>query len=190
MGEVAPAFVGPWPLCGDLLRRETDAFVLEQVDPALPTRCAPWTVADVRKHIAATFYRFNELLRRGRVDNFVQPFAPDELDAENQRAIDAWPTGRDPSRAVCEQVGRFLALAVDADAPMPHQRGVIPVGLQMRWGLADVVIHHDDIAGAQGREYEPEPDVVNAIVPAYEALGGAHAPRQDRWAWILERSGR
>lgn len=188
--EVAPAFVGPWPLCSELLRAEVDALVRYQVDATLPTRCAPWTVGDVRKHVAATFYRYNELLRRGRVQNFADPFAVEDVPAENQRAIDNWPVARDPDKAMCEQVGRFLELAVDPEALMPNQRGVIPIGLQMRWGLAELAIHHDDIARASGSTYQPEQTVVTAIVPAFEALVDLRAPADDRWAWILAESGR
>ncbi len=51
---------------------------------------------------------------------------------------------------------------------IPHQFGAIPVGLQLRFALNELVLHHDDVLHAVGSSYRPDHDVVAALVTAWE----------------------
>ncbi len=181
-----------WPLVAELVRAECDAYILDARDDATwvqPTRCPPWTVLDLTRHLAATFHRYVELLRRTRAGETRAPFTPDELGEENLRAVREF--AGDPHDTLCEEVARFASLAGDPAEPILNQRGTVPVGLQMRWGLNELAVHHDDLAQAVGRAYRPPDAVIDAIVPAYEPLGrGAPDAGEDRWAWILRATGR
>ncbi|MGZ4206074.1 MAG: maleylpyruvate isomerase N-terminal domain-containing protein [Actinomycetota bacterium] len=193
MTEIAAWAAGDWPLRQDMLRAEADSYIADariaSVQP-LPTRCPPWTVDDLTKHLAATFHRYTELLRRSRTGDLRPPFAPEDLPAENLRAVDEF-TG-DPIERACEEVARFIALAEDPAEPMINQRGTIPVGLQMAFGIDEFAIHHDDLAAARGSSYRPPDEVVRLLVRAWSALtaGETPLPEADPWTWILERSGR
>lgn len=185
-----PAYAGPWPDGRRVLEREASAYLEDAADPALqgrPTICEPWTVRDVTKHLAATFRRFNLMLARSRAGDFSKPFEPGDLDDENRRAVEAFMG--DPNAALADEVAGFVARATDLEEPMAHQRGVIPVGLQVLFGLTDVVIHHWDLARATGRSARPGSDALALVVPALGALG-AGDPRGDRWEWILRAAGR
>jgi uncharacterized protein (TIGR03083 family) len=185
-------FVGDWPLPTSLLLGECDAYItdarLVRLQP-LPTRCPPWTVLDITTHLAATFHRFAELLRRARSGESRPPFAPDALSEENLRAVREF-TG-DPHRTLCEEVRRFCELATDPQEPTINQHGMIPIGLQMSWGLSELAVHHDDIAHAGGSGYRPSDDAIQVIVTSYGPLSrGMPDADADRWEWILRASGR
>ena len=48
---------------------------MDESDPAadlLPTRCPPWKVLDITRHLAATVARFNRLLRQSRDGDLTQ----------------------------------------------------------------------------------------------------------------------
>jgi len=191
--EVAAWAAGDWPLRTDLLRNEADAYIVSarvaEVQPLL-TRCPPWTVHDVTRHLAATFHRYVELLRRSRTGDFRPPFAPEDLAEENLRAVREF--SGDPIAVACEEVARFISLAVDPAEPMINQRGTIPVGLQVCFGINEFAIHHDDVAAARGSSYRPSDEVVEVIRQAWKALTGGKTPPSgtDQWRWILEKSGR
>jgi len=193
LSEIATRAVGDWPLRAGLLRSEADAYITTVRDPAtwdLPTRCPPWTVLDVTKHLAATLHRYVELLRRSRTGDFRPPFKPEDLAEENLRAVREF-TG-DPISSACEEVARFISLADDPAEPMINQRGTIPVGLQMCFGINEFAIHHDDVAAARGGAYRPSDEVVGVLIETWRALTGGKTPPpgQDPWKWILKRSGR
>ena len=80
----------------------------------------------------------------------------------------------------------------DPVEPMIHQRGTIPVGLQMCFGINEFAIHHDDVAAARGSAYRPSDEVVDVLIETWKALTGGETPPSgaDHWAWILEQSGR
>jgi len=184
---------GEWPLRADLLRSEADSYITFVKDPetwGLPTRCPPWTVLDVTRHLAATFHRNVELLRRSRTGDFRAPFKPEDLAEENLRAVREF--SGDPIQFVCEEVARFISLADDPAEPMINQRGTIPVGLQMCFGINEFAIHHDDVAAARGSSYRPSDEVVGVLRETWKALTGGETPPSgaDHWAWILEQSGR
>ena len=177
----------------DLLRSEADSYITFVKDPetwGLPTRCPPWTVLDVTRHLAATFHRNVELLRRSRTGDFRAPFKPEDLAEENLRAVREF--SGDPIQFVCEEVARFISLADDPAEPMINQRGTIPVGLQMCFGINEFAIHHDDVAAARGSSYRPSDEVVGVLRETWKALTGGETPRSgaDHWAWTLEQSGR
>lgn len=193
MTEIAAWAAGDWPLRTDLLRIEADAYIADarvsEVRP-LPTRCPPWTVDDLTKHLAATFHRYVELLRRSRTGDFRPPFAPEDLPEENLRAVREF-TG-DPVESACEEVARFISLVSDPAEPMINQRGTIPVGLQLCLGINEFAIHHDDLAGARGGAYRPSDEVVGVLTQTWQALTGGETPpsETDPWSWILQKSGR
>jgi len=191
--EIAAWAAGNWPLRSDLLRAEADAYITTVRDEAIvdvPTRCPPWTVSDITRHLAATFHRYVELLRRSRTGDFRPPFKPEDLAEENLRAVREF--SGDPIDAACEEVSRFISLASDPAEPMINQRGTIPVGLQMCFGIDEFAIHHDDVAAARGGTYRPSTEVVELLVETWKALtaGEVPSPGADPWAWILEKSGR
>ena len=105
---VPPHLQGPWPDGIASSRHELGAYVDDVSDGARddqPTRCSPWTVRDVTAHLAATFQRFHRMLDQGRGGDFTPPFSPEELDAENLRAVEvidrtanARGAGHDPDR--------------------------------------------------------------------------------------------
>jgi uncharacterized protein (TIGR03083 family) len=192
VSEIVRWAAGDWPLRADLLRSEADAYITTVRDPSaweLPTRCPPWTVLDVTRHLAATFHRYVELLRRSRTGDFRPPFKPEDLAEENLRAVEF--TG-DPIDSACEEVARFISLAHDPAEPMINQRGTIPVGLQMCFGINEFAIHHDDVAAARGGTYRPSDEVVGVLVETWRALTAGESSRSgaDPWRWVLERSGR
>ena len=193
MTSIADWARGEWPLRADLLRSEADSYITFVKDPetwGLPTRCPPWTVLDVTRHLAATFHRNVELLRRSRTGDFRAPFKPEDLAEENLRAVREF--SGDPIQFVCEEVARFISLADDPAEPMINQRGTIPVGLQMCFGINELAIHHDDVAAARGSSYRPSDEVVGVLRETWKALTGGETPPSgaDHWAWILEQSGR
>ena len=193
MTSIADWARGEWPLRADLLRSEADSYITFVKDPetwGLPTRCPPWTVLDVTRHLAATFHRNVELLRRSRTGDFRAPFKPEDLAEENLRAVREF--SGDPIQFVCEEVARFISLADDPAEPMISPRGTIPVGLQVCFGIDEFAIHHDDVAAARGSSYRPSDEVVGVLRERWKALTGGETPPSgaDHWAWILEQSGR
>ena len=193
MTEIATWAAGDWPLRAELLRREADSYFATVRDRSmwgLPTRCPPWNVLDVTRHLAATFHRYVELLRRSRTGDFRPPFKPEELAEENLRAVREFKGN--PIDSVCEEVSRFISLASDPAEPMINQRGTIPVGLQMCFGIDEFAIHHDDVATARGSSYRPGDDVIGVLVETWKVLTEGKTPpaEGDPWKWILECSGR
>ncbi|MDQ1712932.1 MAG: hypothetical protein QOE45_2382 [Frankiaceae bacterium] len=176
-------FAGEWPDHRALVRVELDAYAAAGVDGDLPTRCVPWTVTDVTRHLAATFERFVAMLEQGRRGNFSPPFPREALDTENLRAVEQF-TG-DPDARLRAAAETFLDLATDPDEPMPHQLGVVPVGVQTLFGLADLAIHHDDVARAAGGAYQPAPEVVETLVAAYRRLGFWEESDPPVWASLV-----
>lgn len=186
-----PPLQGPWPDGRGLLRREVDAYLADVADGSLDrlaTRCEPWTVADVTTHLAATFLRFNRMIDQGRRGDFTPPFAMDELDGENLRAVEAF-TG-DPTQALVEQTDGLLLRCTDLDEPVPHQAGTIPVGLQVLFGLLDTVVHHDDVLSAAGRRYVLPDDVVATLLPVGQRLFGIAPDVDDPATVIIVGTGR
>jgi uncharacterized protein (TIGR03083 family) len=182
---------GPWPLPADLVRAELDAYLEDVADPALrgrPTRCTPWTVSDVTAHLAMTFRRYLDRLRRSRAGKLDATFAPEDLSAENLRAVSAFRG--DPFQALEASVLRFLHSAMDPDELITHYFGPIPIGLQVLFGLNELAIHHDDVDSADGRRYRPPSSVVRALVPVWERVLGGLPPAEDDWTAILAASGR
>ena len=191
MTYIEPGYGGPFPDGTQALAREATVFLEATSDPAShdrPTICELWTVLDLVRHLAATFQRFNERLDRSREGDFSKPFEPDDLGEENLRAVASFE-GEPRARFRSEVLG-FLERCGDPAEPMAHQRDVIPVGLQVLFGLADVTIHHWDLTLAIVAEpYRPGDDVPGLLVPALRALG-APAPEGDTWRWALLVSGR
>lgn len=188
---IAPPLQGPWPDGRAVLRREVDAYLADVADGALDglsTRCEPWTVADVTTHLAETFLRFNRMIDQGRSGDFTPPFANDQLDAENQRAVDTFDG--DPVAALGEQVDALLTRCTDLDEPVPHQVGTVPAGLQVLFGLFDVTAHHDDVLAAAGRRYVLPDDVVTTMLPMAQRLFGIPADVDAPATVLIVGSGR
>jgi uncharacterized protein (TIGR03083 family) len=183
---------GPWPDVRDLTRAELESYLADASDPMhqdLPTRCPPWTVADLTRHLAATAARFNAMLAQSRAGDLTPPFGRNDLSEENLRAVREF--SGDPLASLREEAERFLEDSTDPDEVMAHQFGPIPVGLQQHFLLNDIAIHHDDLAAAVGRSYRPPDTVVEALAHMFAAQGWLKG-KEDRDAWtrILSSSGR
>jgi hypothetical protein len=145
-------------------------------------------VRDVTAHLAATFERFGGTLEQGRRGDGTPPFAMDQLDAENLRAVEAF--SGDPSAVLAQQADAFLDAVDDLDQPMPHQLGVVPAGLVVLFGLMDLAMHHDDVTAAAERRYRPPRPTIDAISPVVERLFGVPLPADDPWPTMVIGSGR
>jgi uncharacterized protein (TIGR03083 family) len=180
-----------WADARDLVRGELESYLRDASDEtvrSLPTRCPPWSVDELTRHLAASARRFNEMLAQGRAGDFTPPFAPDELGEENLRAVREF--SGDPLEQLRSEAERFLSDAANLTETMPHQLGPIPVGLQHRFLLADLAIHHDDLAVAAGRRHRPPGSVVEALAKAFEARGVELPDVPDEWERIIAASGR
>jgi len=182
----------PWPMVADWSTLELGGYLASAADPAIQdvaTRCPPWTIRDLTAHLAATFRRFADQLDRAIAGDLTAPFGPGDLSRENLRAVELFRG--DPLRALEQQATRFLREAVRAPAGrlMGHQRGPVPVGLQVIWGLGELAVHHDDLADATGASYRPGDAVVAALVAAKEATDGFQAG-SDPWLDYLRSAGR
>jgi uncharacterized protein (TIGR03083 family) len=178
-------FAGPWPDIRPLVRAELDAYAaaVAAMDGGLPTRCRPWTVTDVTRHLAATFERFVAMLEQGRRGDLSPPFPPDQLDAENLRAVEQ--LSGDPDARLRAAAERFLDLGADPDEPMPHQVGTVPVGAHLVFALTDLAVHHDDVAHAAGAAYQPPPEVVDTLVATYRRVGFWKESDLPGWAALV-----
>jgi uncharacterized protein (TIGR03083 family) len=180
-----------WPLVPELVHRELRSYVdaaTERSALSLPTRCPPWTVLDITRHLAATFSRFNRLLEQSRAGDLSPPFPRDGLSEENLRAVAAFEG--EPTKRLEAEVARLLDAATDDSELIAHQRGPITVGLQMRFALNELAIHHDDVAIAKGGRYRPSAQVVDALVPVWMEVLGPLRGNGDPWDEILRASGR
>jgi uncharacterized protein (TIGR03083 family) len=180
----------PWPNAISWSRRELRLYLAAAADPAiqaLPTRCPPWTVADLTAHLAVTFRRFADQLGKARAGNLDAPFPPDQLPAQNLRAVRDFRGN--PLRELALHAHRLLDSVGRADELIGHQRGPSPVGLQVMFGLNELAVHHDDLANATGGSYRPGPDVVAALATMYRAVHGM-PPGPDPWACLLQATGR
>lgn len=187
-----PPAVIPWPAALDWSAAEARGYLSAAADPAvqsLPTRCSPWTVRDLTAHLAATFQRFADQLDKANAGDLTAPFEPADLSRQNRRAVDLF--SGDPAQALSEQSTRFLRQAAHGQAGqlMGHQRGPVPVGLQVMWGLSELTVHHDDLAHAVGTSYRPGDSIVSALVTMKEAVDGFHAG-DDPWLDYLHSTGR
>jgi uncharacterized protein (TIGR03083 family) len=187
-----PPSAVPWPMAVDWSAIELGGYLASAADPAIqrvPTRCPPWTVRDLTAHLAATFRRFADQLDRANAGDLTAPFGPGDLSPENLHAVELFRG--DPLQALERQATRFLseALRSRADQLMGHQRGPVPVGLQVIWGLSELAVHHDDLADATGTSYRPSDPVVAALVGMKEAIDGFHAV-DDSWLDYLRSTGR
>lgn len=191
MAAVAEHLSGPWPDGRTLLRREVDSYVAEVADGSidrLPTRCPPWTVADVTTHVAETLRRFDAMIDQARTGDFTPPFAPDETDGENLRAVAAFDGN--PVDALGEAADGLLERTVDLAEPVPHQIGVVPAGLQVLFALFDITLHHDDVLDATGGRYAMPDDVVEVLRPVAVALFGIDRDETDLATVLMVGSGR
>jgi uncharacterized protein (TIGR03083 family) len=193
MPDIDPNFAGPWPDALELTRAELASFIDAVSDGAsddLPTRCQPWTVRDVTVHVAETFKRFARMTEQGRVGDFTPPFAREDLDQENLRAVAEFDG--DAVEALREHGNRFLDLVDPAnlDEPIPHQMGVLPIGLQINFGLMDLAVHHDDVEAARGGTYAPPSGALDAIVEVAHREFGMPTDLPDPWPLLIMGSGR
>jgi uncharacterized protein (TIGR03083 family) len=188
--SVSPRDRGPWPLATEQTRAELTAYLGTVADPALAGKqslCPAWTVSQVTAHLAATFARFADQLVKSRGGDLSPPFAVDELSAENLRAVERF--SGDPDLALRDEAGRFLALATDPGELMAHQRGPIPAGLQMLFGLNELAVHHYDVTAPHGPAYRPPDPVLSLLAVMHERINGL-PPGGDVWDRILRQTGR
>jgi uncharacterized protein (TIGR03083 family) len=185
-----PASAVPWPDAVVWSREELRSYLRAAADPGLqdlPTRCPPWTVADLTAHLAVTFQRFAGQLGRARAGNLDPPFPPDQLTAENLRAVAAFRG--DPLSELSVQAGRFLGSVGDPGELIGHQRGPVHAGLQVMFGLNELAVHHDDLAHALGGSYQPAAHIASALASMYGAVFGLPAGPTP-WDRVLRATGR
>ena len=188
---IAPPMAGPWsdgavPAARQELWQYLDEVADGSLD-GLATGCVPWTGRDVTIHLAETFGRFYADARAGTARGLHPSVRPDELDAENLRAVEDF-TG-DPNEALRSAADGLLDQVDDLDEPMPHQFGTIPAGLQVLFGLLDLSLHHDDVLVAGGRRHRPGPDTLEAVRPVIVRLFGVDPGQDDPWAVDRRRIG-
>jgi uncharacterized protein (TIGR03083 family) len=173
------------------VRRELRGYIDAASPPTvqtLPTRCSPWTVRALTAHLAVTFQRFADMLARSRTGDLSPPFAPHEITEINLREVELF--AGDPFEQLQVQAERFLSMASDPGEVMAHQRGPIPVGLQMRFALNELVLHRHDVEEARGGGYRPEQPVIQELLRMWEEVRGGLPPSGDSWHRILAASGR
>ena len=180
----------PWPDAISWSLQELRLYLAAAADPGIQarrTRCLPWTVPDLTAHLAATFRRFVDQLDKARAGNLDPPFPPDQLPAVNLRAVGDFRV--DPLTELSQQARRFLGSVGRVDELIGHQRGPIPAGLQVMFGLNELAVHHDDLAHAAGGSYRPRREVVAALATMYGAVHGMSSG-PDPWASLLQATGR
>ena len=183
----------PFDIPPDLVRAELRAYLAGAADPAsqeLPTRCPPWTVRDVSAHLAETFARFNRLLAQARAGDLTPPFGPKDLTEENLRSVAAFQG--DALEILAAEAEAFLGQVGDQDELVAHQFGPLPLRLQLGFALNELALHHDDVAHAMRRAYEPPPETVELLARIWTELGGLPIaePGDTDWKRVLRRSGR
>lgn len=176
-----------------LVRAELARYLADTAEPdtrELPTRCPPWTVRDVTAHLAETFARFARLLERSRAGDLTPPFGPRELTEENLRRVAAF--SGDPVEALRRAAEGFLDALGEQDERIAHQFGPLPMRVQLGFALNELAIHHDDVAHATRRAYEPPAEVVALLGGVWTAMGGLPIAEPDDTDWkrILRASGR
>lgn len=187
---IYPPSAVPWPDAVGWSRQELRAYLTAAAGPAvqtLPTRCPPWTVADLTAHLAATFQRFADQLAKARAGVLDAPFPRSQLSSENVRAVREFRG--DPVHELTRHAARFLDAVNAVDEQIGHQRGPIGVGLQIMFGLTELTVHHDDLAHAIGTSYRPATDIVAALADMYRAVFAMPAG-PDPWADLLKATGR
>lgn len=180
---------GPWPFRPELLGPELDRYLADAAEPPiqhLPTCCPPWTLREVTVHLLCTFIRFRRLLCRSRAGDFSPPFPVEQLAAENQRAVRTYE-GADPCGQLHAAVEEFSSALGDGDELMPHQLGLVPVALQVLFGVNELAIHHDDVARAAGQLYVPPPETLAVLQFVWQRR---HGHDITSWADILRAAGR
>jgi uncharacterized protein (TIGR03083 family) len=185
-----PRYGGPWPLAIPQTRAELQGYLSAATVPGLASKqslCPAWTVGQVTAHLAATFARFAGQLARSRGGDLSPPFAPDGLTAENLRAVAAF-TG-DPEQALRAEAARFLGMVTDPAEPMAHQRGTIPAGLQVLFGLNELAVHHYDVTAPFGLGYCPPDPALDLLLDMFGRIGTLPGGT-DPWHRILCLSGR
>jgi hypothetical protein len=73
---------------------------------------------------------------------------------------------------------------------MAHQRGPIPVELQMRIALNELTVHRHDVEEARGSDYRPAQPVIDVLLPLWEEVLGGPPSSGDPWRRILAASAR
>lgn len=173
-----------WPWTPDLVRQELARYLdVAAGMPDGPTDCPPWTVTDLTAHLTSTFRRFRVLLAQSRSGDFTKPFEPEELTRWNLDTVAEF-TG-EPFRELPEEVEGFLTDAGNPMEMMAHQRGPIPVALQMLFGLNELVIHHHDVV-----PYRPERTVLEPLLDMWQRRYAPLPDEPDPWHRILLASGR
>ncbi len=185
-----PRCGGPWPPAIPAARAELRGYLSAATSPAVASEqslCPAWTVSQVTAHLAATFARFADQLAKSRGGDLSPPFPPDGLTAENLRAVAAF--SGDPVRTLQAEADRFLGMVADPAEPMAHQRGPVPAGLQVLFGLSELAVHHYDVTAPFGPGYRPPDPVLDLLLDMHGRL--ATLPDgTDPWDRILRLTGR
>lgn len=185
--------IPPMDIPVPLVRAELDAYLRDAREPdsqGLPTRCPPWTVHDLTAHLAETFARFGRLLAQARAGDMTPPFRPADLHHHNLQRVAAFQG--DPATALEREAAAFLDQAGDLDELTAHQFGPIPMRLQLAFALSELAIHHDDLAHAHYRAYNPPEETVTLLATLWDGIGGLPIPEpgDTDWTRILRATGR
>lgn len=160
-----------------------------------PSRCEGWTVADVFAHLCGDFDRWGQWLDAALARDLTQPFALEQLAADNERLLDQYGSVDPPGlletleRMSDDYVGRVSGVL--PSVPQPHPRGTITVGDQVTWAAAECAIHGWDVATALDRMWEPPaglPRIYNTWL--HTPLPLLPEDEADPWTAILRASGR
>lgn len=192
-GGTGPGWDRAWPIPGEAIRHALHGYLAAVTAPRgleARTHCPPWTGAELTAHLVATVRRFTTCLLRTRSGDPRPPFPPDRLDAENLAQVQAFDGA--PERMLAAEVECFLGLLADPAEPMAHQRGLIPVGLQCRWLLGELLLHRADLATPGAAWWPPADDLAELLIPAYAIF--TPDPRDGRpghaWAALRRMTGR
>jgi uncharacterized protein (TIGR03083 family) len=174
-----------------LISVEGVALLSSAADPSrhgLATICAPWTVLDIVRHVAATAERFVQCHRRAVAGDLAAPFDRAKLSDENLRAVSEFDG--DPFLATERWIREWVTEAVNDDQLVGHQLGPQPLSRLNLFLLNDIVMHHFDVMTAVGIEYSPSADVLVAQAAMWKTFDVSIPDGPTRWAALITASGR
>ena len=168
--------------------------------------CGQWTSAGVARHVLAVSRWYHDWLDRALDGDREPPFGAHELGPRNESELAALAdtTGSDAVIAFRESAGHYSErVRVAWDVPFGYPFGTVTAGLHAGVAAAEWHIHASDLAGAAGRDYQPDdPEglFLAAGLCVARAEGGVKGgvlrrlvplgARRNPWASLLKRSGR
>jgi uncharacterized protein (TIGR03083 family) len=160
-----------------------------------PSRCEGWTIGDVFAHLCGDFERWARWLGAALSGDLTQPFALEQLAADNAALLEQY-AGVDPPHllvALERSAGDYINRLANVlpSVPQAHPRGTITVGDQILWAASECALHGWDIATALDMTWEAPaglPRIYNAWL--HSPLPPLPEDEADPWTAILRASGR